>query len=327
MRVLIDYHHACLAESMHRLFEDRLGMEVWLPKGIEWFEQGYWQHGGQHWGDAIARQYLLMPDTDSATPERRHRMCTLDEFREMGDWAVICPTVQENQSGFARLAKEVGATYAYGVGNTGQQIDWALDPFVLSSSEAPLFGRGMIVHQEFDMEGAFAYSPFAGNPRSVASFVINFHRLPGYSQFQEAQALLPDWDFRCYGHGPDGWTEPTSRLGELMRQTAFAWHDKQTGDGFGHSIHGWAAIGRPLIGHASYYRGQLAEDLWEDGTTCIDLDRHSIPEAVSIMEEIALDPARHEAMCQAIASRVRARVNFAADAQRVSEALGLLVAA
>jgi hypothetical protein len=327
MRVLIDYHHACLAESMHRLFEDRLGLEVWLPKGMEWFDEGYWVHGAGHMGDILARQYLLMPDTDSATPERKHRMCTLEEFRAMGEWAVICPTVQENQHGFARLAQEVGAAYAYGVGNTGQRIDWSLDPFVLSSSEAPLLGRGMIVHQEFDMEGAFAYSPFAGNRRSVASFLINFHRLPGYPLFEEAKALLPKWDFRCYGHGPDGWTEPTSRLGELMRRTAFAWHDKPTGDGFGHSIHGWAAVGRPLIGHASYYRGQLAEDLWEDGVTCIDLDKHSPAETARLMEEIASTPEMHAGMCQEIAKRVRSRIDFAAEAQRVAEGLGLLVPA
>jgi hypothetical protein len=106
---------------MHMLcWEDRLGLEVWLPKGMEWFSEGYWQHGAGAWGDSIARQYLLMNDTDSATPQRKHRMCTLDEFRAMGDWAVVCPTVQENQEGFARAAREVGAQYVYGVGNTGR---------------------------------------------------------------------------------------------------------------------------------------------------------------------------------------------------------------
>ncbi len=326
MRVLIDYHHACLAESMHRLFEDRLGLEVWLPKGMEWFEQGYWQHGAGAWSDTIARQYLLMAPTDSATPDRVHRMCSLDEFRAMGDWAVICPTVQENQHGFARLASEVGAQYAYGVGNTGQGIDWSLDPFVLSSSEAPLFGRGMVVHQEFDSTDAFGFTPLSGNARSLASFVINFHRLPGYAQFQEAQALLAGWDVKNYGHGENGWVEPTSRIGDVMKQTAFAWHDKQTGDGFGHSIHGWAAVGRPLIGHASYYRGKLAEDLWEDGVTCIDLDRHSIPDAVQIMESLA-GSEQYREMCREIRRRFDARVDFAAEAQRVGEALGLLVTA
>jgi hypothetical protein len=294
---------------------------------MEWFEQGYWQHGAGAWGDTIARQYLEMGPTDSATPSRVHRMCTLEEFREMGEWAVICPTVQENQHGFARLAREVGAQYAYGVGNTMQGVDWSLDPFVLSSSETPLIGRGMIVHQEFDSEDAFGFTPYSGDPRSVASFVINFHRLPGYAQFQEAQALLPGWDVRCYGHGPDGWTEPTSRIGEVMKRTAFGWHDKQTGDGFGHSIHGWAAVGRPLIGHASYYRGQLAGDLWEDMVTCIDLDKHSIAETVQIMEAIADNPARLYQMGREIRRRFDARVNFAAEAAAVGEALGLLVTA
>jgi hypothetical protein len=110
-----------------------------------------------------------------------------------------------------------------------------------------------------------------------------------------------------------------------MAATAWGWHDKQTGDGFGHSIHGWAAIGRPLIGHASYYRGQLAEDLWEDGVTCIDLDKHSIAEAVQIMEATSWEG--HGAMCREIRARFDARIDFAKEAERVGEALGLLVPA
>jgi hypothetical protein len=206
-------------------------------------------------------------------------------------------------------------------------VDWSLDPFVLSSSEARIFGRGMIVHQEFDAVDAFGFTPLTGNFRTLASFVINFHRLPGFAQFEQARALLPDeWDVRNYGHGEDGWIEPTSAIGMVMKHTAFGWHDKQTGDGFGHSIHGWAAVGRPLIGHGSYYAGQLASDFWEDGVTCIDLDRHSVPEAVEMMQALA-GTERYHQMCAEIRRRFDARVDFAAEAQAVGAALGLLVAA
>ena len=85
-----------------------------------------------------------------------------------------------------------------------------------------------------------------------------------------------------------------------MALSDWAYHDKVTGDGFGHIIHNWAAIGRPLIGHARYYRGQLAERFWRDGVTCIDLDRHSIEEAAEMVRTISANPDYHRAMCEAI---------------------------
>lgn len=42
MRVLADYHHHDLFESLAILFEDRLGWELYRPIGMEWFDEGYW---------------------------------------------------------------------------------------------------------------------------------------------------------------------------------------------------------------------------------------------------------------------------------------------
>jgi hypothetical protein len=83
-----------------------------------------------------------------------------------------------------------------------------------------------------------------------------------------------------------------------MAGVGWGWHDKAQGDGFGHVIHTWAAVGRPLIGHASHYRGKMGERFWRDGETCIDLDRHSVAEAVETIRSIT--PGRHAEMCAAI---------------------------
>ena len=98
--------------------------------------------------------------------------------------------------------------------------------------------------------------------------------------------------------GPDGIVKPLSKSLDIMASVGWGWHDKAHGDGFGHVIHGWAAIGRPLIGHASHYRGKMAERFWVNGETCIDLDRHSIGEAVDIV--LSITPERHLEMCRAI---------------------------
>jgi hypothetical protein len=221
---------------------------------------------------------------------------TLAEAQAM-DWAFVIATVPDNEAGFYRFAQERGARFVEQVGNTGQYVNWRLDPLVLSSSEMPIYGRGVVYHQEMD---PIAYRP-PTEIRTAASFV-NCMPFMGkcWTLLQEAQALgLP---VKVHGiEGPDGIIKPNTALVDLMAGVGWGWHDKQQGDGFGHVVHAWSAIGRPLIGHASHYKGKLAEPLWEDLVTAIDLDRRSIPETVEIIRTIT--PERHTEMCRAIRSR------------------------
>jgi hypothetical protein len=71
-------------------------------------------------------------------------------------------------------------------------------------------------------------------------------------------------------------------------------------------------VGRPLIGHASHYDGKMGGPLWEDGVTCIDLDRHSIGELPGLMD--SLDNAE---MGRAIRDRFDELVDYDAEAERI----------
>lgn len=315
MRVLVDAHHADLLEAMHRLWEDRLGMEVYVPYGMEWFERGFAPYGRED----VARQFLVSIAEHSDFHPRKLRLLRLSEFVEMDDWAVICATMAEQQWGFHDLAQRKGARFVVVVGNVRQYVDARLEPFVLGPG-------GLPYHQEFDKDGDFRFSPPPENRHRVASFVNIFSLLPDAKHYLDAQALLPGWECHTYGHhGMHGFIKPTSAIADLMRTYGFAWHDKETGDGYGHVIHYWAAIGRPLIGHGHYYNGQLASDLWDDLVTCIDLDRHSIPETVQLMQGIAADPPRYDAMCRAIRARIDARIDYPREAAAIADALGLRV--
>jgi hypothetical protein len=317
VKALVDVHHADLLEAMHCLLEDRLGLEVFVPFGMEWYLEGYAPYGSED----VARQFLVSIGEHTDFHPRRLRLLTLPEFKAMDGWAVMVATMAEQQWGFKRLADEKGARFAIQVGNVRQFIDYRLDPIVLGPGGIPM-------HQEFDKDGAFRFSPYAGDRRTVGSFVNIFPLLPDYRHLEEARQRLPDWKFNVHGHhGPDGFIKPTSAIAELMKGYAFGWHDKETGDGFGHVIHQWAAIGRPLIGHASYYRGQLAEDLWEDGVTCIDLDKHSVKEATEMMFWLFSDRHLYDNASHAIRARLDARIDYAAEARVIGEALGLLVPA
>ena len=324
MRVLVDQHHADLLYSLQLLFEDRLGFDLYVTKGHEWWDEGYWKFGQVYGDDRLAQQFLGLNDTyrevepgvfltfDPHHPERPIYCITLAQAKGLS-WDVVLATVQDNQTGFARFAREHGARYAYQVGNTRQEIDWTLDPAVLNASELILDGVNVV--QEFDAATTFRFrEPLHTN--RVASFVNLLALIPeAFGPYEELSKLLPEYRFRSFGHScPDGLLRPVGNIADEMARTGWAYHDKVTGDGFGHVIHNWAAIGRPLIGHASYYRGQRAEAFWADGT-CIDLDRHSLPEAAEVIRSTT--PERHAEMCRAIRETFDAIYDPAADAEAV----------
>lgn len=350
MRALVDRHHHGLFYSLQRLFEDRLDVQVFTPVGLEWWTKGIWRFGEGYGDDRLARQFLTLdgwtpisdaPEgfrtfrgSDGHHPERPIYGIEYGAVRATpADWAYIVATVQDNQRGFHRLADEIRAVrqtlisgrkdepkYVLQVGNTNQDVDWSLDPLALVSSEVPIRGRGVLYHQEFDSDTTFAYREPNTEP-VIRSFVNCFPSTPCIRTFQETEALLPEITFTVHGiDGPDGNIETVTEIAQMMADAAFGWHDKVQGDGFGHVIHDWAAIGRPLIGHAGHYRGLMAERFWQDGVTCIDLDRHPPAEVAELVRAILADPDRHREMCRAIRAEFDT-IDYAAEAETIREFL------
>ena len=331
--ILLDRHHSDLYYGLQLLFEDRLHWAAFAPLGMEWYDAGYWAFDVPSDPGALARQYLtidakyrevepgLYLTFDPGHPERPLWHVSLERARGMG-WHAAMASVQQNQPGYRRFADETGAAYLYHIGNARQQVSWELDPLALVAAEAPIVGRGILVGEEFDSDTTFRYRPPV-TTHEIASFV---NLLPLIEElwptYLAAGRLLPDFTFRSFGHScPDGNLQPTASVAEQMARSGWGWHDKVTGDGFGHVIHGWAAVGRPLIGHSEYYAGQRAAALWEDGVTCVDLSVHPLDEAAGLIREVSADPERHEAMCRAIRDRFDSLYDWQADAAAVAEAL------
>lgn len=352
MNVLVDRHHAGLLYSLQLLFEDRLGMDLYIPIGHEWWDTGIWQFGKGYGDDRLARQYLntedatliLGPDEATAAreavagndhyvlrdmaeyPDRTIRCVTMDQFKDLGQWAYICATVPDNMPGFATLARAAGAKFVYQVGNHNQFIDWSLDPLVLSSSEAPILGKGVTVHQEFEKDTVFRYRPPLGiDMRSTASFVNCFNRIPReLAYWRTTKDALPDWRFAMHGSdGDDGKIGPCPVLADHIAKFGFGWHDKPQGDGFGHVIHYLASVGRPLVGRKANYDGLFAAGLWEDGITCVDTGTRTPAETADILNAIAHDSPTHERMCRAIRERVDNLCDFDAEELLIRDLLGL----
>lgn len=332
MNVLVDRHHHGLYFSLQRLFEDRLGMSVSTPIGHEWWDNHYWRFGAGYGDDRLAQQFLSMDGwelapfgdvyrtVDAHHPEREIRGVTLEQARAM-PWAFAVATVQDNQRGFSAFARDTGAQYVLHAGNIHQQIDWGLDPLLISTNESHIERRGVRVHQEIDLR-TFAYREPVST-RSVSSFVNCFASTPCYSDFRAVEELATGWAFYEYGiDGRDGNVGSVREIADLMADSAFGWHDKVQGDGFGHVIHDWAAVGRPLIGHGHHYRGTMAERFWTPDTA-IDLDTHSHQEVADIIR--TMSASRHREMCEAIRAEFD-KIDWEAEAAAVAELLGVRMA-
>src|SRR4029079_9108237 len=85
--------------------------------------------------------------------------------------------------------------------------------------------------------------------------------------------IRPQYNWRvfgAYGSVPEdeyacGNIDHGAAVGAAMRNSHVAWHTKQGSDGFGHVIHDWFAVGRPVVGHEWYYKNQLAGPLRQEG--------------------------------------------------------------
>jgi hypothetical protein len=377
VRVLADYHlghHHDLWESLELLFTDRFGWELLRPIGMDWFEQGYWNHERKWHGDAIARQYLEpwgsdVTDLDGrlsrldTSHNRVQKLVTLEQARELRPDIVIS-TLAHNHEGLARFAAEVGATFGLQIGNVrfGAQDmaedRWDLAAFGLVSGVMPLTPPKPHVtyHQEFAVPDYTSPQRLRGwdrdctdpncswvksgepwrcdipadHPFRVSSFVQCYPETDwAYKWMTDTAAVAPEFDWRvygAYGQAPvdqyaAGNLDVCAYVQRAMQASDAAWHLKRWSDGYGHVIHNWFAVGRPVFGFESYYRDQLAGPLWVEGVTSYNVEGRTPAEIAALLRELRDDEDKHLRMCEAAAARFREVVNFDAEADQIRRLL------
>jgi hypothetical protein len=341
MRVLADFHHHDLWESLSILFEDRLGWQLFRPIGMEWFDQEYWNFERTWHGDAVARQYLtpwgddipgaawsLRPDRSH--PGRQHRLVTVEQARALGLDLVIA-SVDHNHEGLHRFAHENGARFGIHLGNVrwdATQDRWDLADLALVATALPFTPPvpWTTVRQEFSLADFHPGPPPRGERFVVSSFVNCFaENAPAYAHFRGTAGLAPEHDWRVYGaYGSAEVDEYAAGnigvcadVAAAMRASDVIWHTKQWSDGFGHVIHNAFAVGRPVLGMADYYRDQLAGPLWVEGVTSFDIRNLSPDATLALIRRLHDDEEMHHRMCAAAAARFREVVDFDAEADGV----------
>src|SRR5262245_7204692 len=329
----------------------RLGWTLLRPIGMDWFDEGYWNFERAWHGDAVAKQYLAPWDTDTLdgmarydpSHDRWQNLVRLDDARtDPPD--IVMASVAHNHEGMARFAREVGAKFGLHLGNVRfSEIDsredrWDLADFGILTSILPITPPvpHVVVHQEFSLKD-FRHEPPPDNERMrISSFVNCFPETRTYPAWQVLARSRPQYDWRvygAYGSAPeDEWAcgnvQPCAAVGDAMRASAIAWHTQVWSDGFGHVVHNWFAVGRPVIGHEFYYKGGLAPDgnvflpqlagpLWQEGVTSFDITDKTIDEVGQLVDRLYNDPDLRLRMGENAAARFREVVDFDEEEQAI----------
>ncbi len=346
VKVITDAIHADLLESLAILFEDRFGWELYVPVGMEWYEQGVWNFERQRLGDAVARQFLQHHGEDlsvggnadngyrdrmvlrsGTTHPRQQKMLSWDQAYDLKP-DIVVSTLVENDMGWAQFAKDVGATFGVQVGNQGANANWMAAQFAMLSVTTPGFvpwKPHVYYHQEFSLE-SFAPDPdgLLVEPGTIRSFVQCMHsNTDGYARFQALARTEDPWNVGWYGHCEpfdDLWlgNNPTTvAVADRMHEAQVAWHWKEWSDGYGHVIHNWAAIGRPMLVTADYYRDKLAGPLLVEGQGSFDIRRRTDQEVRDLVERLTTDYAFWQEHAHYMAARFQDVVNFDEEAAEI----------
>jgi hypothetical protein len=325
------------------LFEGRFGWEMYRPIGMEWCDSGIWQFDVARIGDAVARQFLtpwtsdlhsvdLIERTehtlrkDDTHPGEWIRLVTMEQAADLKPDLVIA-TLAENEIGLARWAREHGAHYGIQVGNQGAPNLWPLAEFGLLSVTTPGFTPWkphVTYRQEFDLK---LFYPDGGlgsllMRNLVMSRVQCFQTSPDYALFRATAEAVPEATFRWFGHCEPtddlfgGNAQNTPEVARDMHRARIAWHAKRWSDGYGHVIHNWAAIGRPVFVTGDYYADKLAGPLFTDETS-FNIERMGAGDIAAAVRMLTLDDDRWVRMCDAMADRFREVVDFGAEAAAI----------
>lgn len=289
MNVLVERHHADLHWSLHLLIEKRLGGRLYIPAGMDWYDQGYFRMYGDlkkkdpyRW---IAKQYLVDTLYDGEFDETRRgcldypkaRTLTLEEAKSTPLDIIIC-SVNENESYFAKLKEfHPNAKFIRQVGNElDMNVDEKLYPNLMASAKGPYSAfkgpHKILYRQEFDLD-LFKYSP----PRHFRNF-YSFQN--DIRQFEHTWDLwlklrhnLPEFTFKSYGVANDeGKIYPKRNYIAKMLESSFIFQSKGPWEGYGHVIFNALCLGRPMVIYEKDYSDKIAGPLLEDEKTCLFID-------------------------------------------------------
>lgn len=287
MKVLADFHHEELHESLRLLFCNRLKGEVYRPIGLEWFHEGFWKlHGTPNPHQETVDQYLkIYPGASSDSlgnglwkfkrlnfwPYSHQLGIELEAAKAM-DFDILIATIPEHFYAFTEFQKRYcpKAKVIFQSGNM-----WPIPEGVknlLNSTAVPIPEgvNGIHYHPEFSFK--WIYPGTDPTPKSVVS-LQHFHPEVSRQKFFNLERRLQGWRFTEYGAGNrNGSVSNPVDEGAVYEDNAFLWHVKPCGEGYGFIAHKALATGRPIVCNYNLLKDCTLGQCLELGKTCIDVD-------------------------------------------------------
>jgi glycosyltransferase involved in cell wall biosynthesis len=344
MNILTDFHHNSLLRSFVLLFENRLGMNVYRPIGLEWFYEGHWAINNQL---DTAKQFLDIETqvlADNTPPLNvvkdyfdgiyhvydpgnvtTHSAITLEAFKNK-KFDFIIASIPEHIPVFQNLINQFqpNAKLIIQIGN-----NWNPSIFrgmnVLGSVKKGNIQDANVVyyHQEFDTN-IFKPTDHVSN-KKISSYINLLQNLSaGWGDFTNLENSLHEFNFKSYGgQCRDGNMAGAIDLAKSMNDNDFIFHVKDYGDGYGHIIYNAYACGKPTIIRSSMYTNQLAQELFND-KSCIDLDKYSTDDVINKIKQICSNQEELNQMSIDAHETFNRCVDFAYDAEKVYNWMGNL---
>ena len=348
MKILCDYHHGELYNSILRLFEDRLGADVYRPTGREWHDENYWHivRGNEGVIDQYLSDRFLSKDNQTGVylydggahnvkyyneilnvyNRHPHKCITLPAAREM-KWDIIISTLYGHFDPMEdfRIKYCPGAKHILQMGNNvfdrPTRVMNVMNSTGIDHSTVPNYIQ---YFQEFDTTHLNPSMPM-NDGKFIATFLINNigHKGEDYRKLQE---FLPDWICKEYGWlNKDGDIHGFYDQCDRMREMGFMWHVKMNGDGYGYNLHRALYAGKPVILNlSSVYQSHRLTNIgfFEDGKTIINFDGKTLQEIAKSILHIHSD---WKSYSDFIASRMREIVDFDNECLRVKKFLENLI--
>jgi len=346
MKVLSDLHHFDLFHSFQRLFENRLGWELYRPIGLDWYDEGYWNLSR----DREMAECIL--STESGKCEG-----ILNKYETLSgkDWAVMSLHLP-------RIGKILQDGEYYKIEDKSKENVWQNGVTLSSFSKNPFDIIISSVPQHFDLfeKLRLKYNPNAKHifhmgpgglnwkvPRMAKNLMLHsppdnmpkdvnhvyYHQEFDREIFGKTSPHIRD-AINCYVHFPqvmELWNSmnlahsfkmisktlgPLSEidivsksLAQKIKDSTFSLHIKPGGESYGYILHNSFSIGRPVIINANEFKDKIGGRLLEDKVTCLDVSKYLPSELQKEIERFS-KPDEHDAICERVQTRFTEVVDF-----------------